>query len=173
MNSRRRRRRNNPIHRNCSALIPLSTVTAIFSTEYRTSLDSKRERDVAVGSEWWSGWLRKNLHVVVVAVEAKLRRERDEREVGRMAREGERNCEEEEDEDSALTCYARKKQQQQREEEAAAKQREETETTRGGKSFCVLKEEIQTRLLVATAFVCRIRTRLPLTTAFVFSCKII
>jgi len=101
-----------------------------------------------------------------------VERERDEKEVGRMAREGESHCEEEED--NALICYARKKQQQQREEEeATAKQREEIEGTRGGKSFCALKEEIQMQLLVTTAFVCRIRTRLPLTTAFVSSCKTI
>ena len=71
-------------------------------------------------STLWSGWLRKNLYVVVVAVKETPRggggrrsktaeRERDEREVGRMAREGERHCEEEEEEDNALTCYARKK----------------------------------------------------------------
>jgi len=87
--------------------------------------ENVKERDVVEGFEWWWWRLQKNLHVVVVAEEAKQQRERDEREVGRMAREGERHCEKEEEED-ALKQRAAKQQQQREEEEAATKESEET-----------------------------------------------
>jgi len=80
---------------------------------------------------------------MVVATEAKPRRERerDEREVGANG----------EGEGEAL--WGRKKMNCAREEEEEAKGKSETEGTRGGKSVWALKKEIETWLLVGTAFV--------------------